>query len=164
MPRNSIALAEWGLSDAIVSQKLWFRRGEILFGKLRPYFHKVGVAVVDGVCSTDIVVLAPVAPAWFGVALEVVSSGSFIAFVTSFSDGTKMPRTRWEDMSRYGIAIPPIPIALRFTGIVLGITELISCNIRQSRALAATRDALLPRLLSGEIRVGEAERELEAVL
>ena len=164
MPRKSIALGEWGTSEDVVSQKLWFRRGEILFGKLRPYFHKVGITVVDGVCSTDIVVLAPVTAEWFGIALEVVSSDDFVAFVTASADGTKMPRTRWKDMARFEVPIPPLAVAARFTQIVSGITALIDCNIRQSRSLAAARDMLLPRLLSGELRVRQVERELEAVL
>ena len=33
------------------------RRSDFLFGKLRPYFHKVGIAPIDGICSTDIVAL-----------------------------------------------------------------------------------------------------------
>jgi len=37
-------------------------------------------------------------------------------------------------------------------------------NENQSRNLVATRDTLLPKLLSGEIRVGEAERIVEDVL
>ena len=54
MPRRSIALSEWESDTKLGSNKLEFKRGEILFGKLRPYFHKVGVAPLDGVCSTDI--------------------------------------------------------------------------------------------------------------
>jgi hypothetical protein len=33
--------------------------------------------------------------------------------------------------------------------------DLITCHVMQSHTLAAIRDALLPKLLSGEIRVGE---------
>ena len=54
MPKRCIALAEWGTSEALQSNKYEFRREDILFGKLRPYFHKVGVAPVDGVTSTSI--------------------------------------------------------------------------------------------------------------
>ena len=51
LPRKSIALADWGTASQVQSTKLAFKKGEILFGKIRPYFHKVGVAPVDGVCS-----------------------------------------------------------------------------------------------------------------
>ena len=59
MPRRCIALSDWGEADGLESNKFEFKKGEILFGKLRPYFHKVGIAPVDGVCSTDIVVVTP---------------------------------------------------------------------------------------------------------
>ncbi len=139
MPRKSISLGEWGTSDTVVSQKLWFRRGEILFGKLRPYFHKVGVAVVDGVCSTDIVVIAPLTPEWFGLTLETVSSDEFVSFVTASSDGTKMPRTRWDDMARYEIVIPPLTVARRFSELVVQSVERIASNVFESQNLAAMR-------------------------
>jgi type I restriction enzyme, S subunit len=60
MPRRSIALAAWGTSADATSGKSAFRRGDVLFGKLRPYFHKVGVAPADGICSTDVLVLRAV--------------------------------------------------------------------------------------------------------
>ena len=44
LPRKSIALSNWDSVDSINSAKLRFKKGEILFGKIRPYFHKVGVA------------------------------------------------------------------------------------------------------------------------
>ena len=69
MPKLCIALSEWDAADGLESNKFEFKRGEILFGKLRPYFHKVGVAPVDGVCSTDIVVVTPRTQEWFGFVL-----------------------------------------------------------------------------------------------
>ncbi|MYK81803.1 MAG: restriction endonuclease subunit S, partial [Gammaproteobacteria bacterium] len=53
MPRRSIALETWGFAGDVKSAKSRFEKGDILFGKLRPYFHKVGIAPVEGVCSTD---------------------------------------------------------------------------------------------------------------
>jgi type I restriction enzyme, S subunit len=42
IPRRSISLSEWGTAEQVTSSKHRFREGEILFGKIRPYFHKVG--------------------------------------------------------------------------------------------------------------------------
>ena len=64
MPRRSIALSEWEGASKISSNKSQFNKGEILFGKLRPYFHKVGAAPLDGICSTDILVIVPRAQNW----------------------------------------------------------------------------------------------------
>jgi type I restriction enzyme S subunit len=65
MPRRSIMLEDWAEAAGLASNKFGFERGEVLFGKLRPYFHKVGVAPIDGICSTDIVVVRPTRPEWF---------------------------------------------------------------------------------------------------
>ncbi len=163
MPKQCIALSEWGTADGLESNKFQFKKGEILFGKLRPYFHKVGVAPTDGVCSTDIVVVAPCSKEWLGVVLGHVSSGAFIEYTNAGSTGTKMPRTSWHDMARYPIALPPEPLAVTFTRLLQPSVERIVAGIHESHALATLRDTLLPKLISGELCVEDAERVLEGV-
>ncbi len=157
MPRRRIALSEWGMAGGLESNKFRFKKGEILFGKLRPYFHKVGVAPIDGVCSTDIVVVAPRSREWFGFVLGHVSSVAFVEYTNAGSTGTKMPRTSWGDMARYEVVLPPEPIVAALTDLVQPLVERAIAAIHESRTLAALRDALLPKLISGEIRVKDAE-------
>jgi type I restriction enzyme S subunit len=161
MPQRCIALAKWGYGDGLESNKFRFNRGEILFGKLRPYFHKVGVAPLDGVCSTDIVVIRPKAEPWFGFVLGHVSANEFVDYANAGSTGTKMPRTSWADMGRYEVVLPPEPVAEAFTGLVQPLIERIIAGIHESRTLAALRDALLPRLVSGKVRVKDAAKFVE---
>jgi type I restriction enzyme S subunit len=158
MPRRSIALSEWSTADGLESNKFEFNRGEILFGKLRPYFHKVGVAPVAGVCSTDIVVVAPREDAWFGFVLGHVSSDAFVEYTTSGSTGTKMPRTSWSEMGRYPTVLPPQDVATTFTSLLRPLIDRINSSIHESRTLAALRDTLLPKLISGELGLMDAER------
>jgi type I restriction enzyme S subunit len=160
MPRRNIALDNWGSSDGVTSNKFHFQRGELLFGKLRPYFHKVGAAATDGVCSTDILVLTPKEEHWFGIVLGYVSSDELVQYADAGSTGTKMPRTNWNDLARYEVVLPPEPIAKAFAYIARSIVNRISANIHHAHALAGLRDALLPRLLSGELRLKEAEKLL----
>jgi type I restriction enzyme S subunit len=162
MPKRCIALADWGVAEGLESNKFEFRRGEILFGKLRPYFHKVGVAPVDGVCSTDIVVIAPQEPHWYALVLELVSSDEFVEFTNAGSTGTKMPRTSWADMARYELVRPPSSIAKAFTDLMRPLVERIIVGIHESRSLAALRDALLPKLISGELRIKNAQTAVES--
>ena len=164
MPKQCIALSEWGTADGLESNKFQFKKGEILFGKLRPYFHKVGVAPTDGVCSTDIVVVAPRSKEWLGVVLGHVSSGAFVEYTNAGSTGTKMPRTSWHDMARYPIALPPEPLAVTFTRLLQPSVERIVAGIHESHALATLRDTLLPKLISGEIRVRTAMRHVEKAI
>ena len=158
MPKQSIALPDWDTGGEIQSNKFEFKRGEILFGKLRPYFHKVGVAPVNGVCSTDIVVVAPKSEAWFGPVLEHMSSSRFVEYTSAGSTGTKMPRTSWPEMARYELALPEESVAKSFTELVHPAIERIVESVYECRALAAIRDTLLPKLISGELRVKDAER------
>jgi len=164
MPKRCIALPDWGVAEGLESNKYEFKTGDILFGKLRPYFHKVGVAPVDGVCSTDIVVIAPQEPHWFAFVLGLVSSDEFVEYTNAGSTGTKMPRTSWTDMARYEIVRPPTPIAEAFTDWLRPSVERIIASIHESRTLAALHDALLPKLISGELRVKEAEKFIGRVL
>jgi type I restriction enzyme S subunit len=164
MPRRCIALDDWGTAADVSSGKSRFARGEILFGKLRPYFHKVGVALIDGVCSTDVIVAAPKKECWFGVLLGHLSSDEFIDYVDGASGGTRMPRTGWGDMARYQIVIPPEPIAASYSAWMRQVAEMLRIHAHESRSLAALRDALLPQLLSGEIRLREADRAVDDAL
>jgi type I restriction enzyme, S subunit len=157
MPQRSIALPEWGMAEEAESNKYAFYAGEFLFGKLRPYFHKVGIAPIDGVCSTDILVVVPRSPEWYGLTLATISDQAFVQYTTSLSAGTKMPRTNWHDMARYQIAIPPSQVAEAYNNIVIPMFEMIQSNVHESHTLVELRDTLLPKLLSGELRITDAE-------
>lgn len=161
MPRKSIELSEWGRAGDVTSNKFVFKKGEILFGKLRPYFHKVGVAPLDGVCSTDVLVVSPKSPEHFGLILGHVSTVDFVNFVDAASEGTKMPRTNWETMARFTIAIPDEKLSEAFTQKIMPMIKKIHANIFESHSQVSIRDALLPKLLSGELRVKQAEKAIE---
>ena len=163
MPKRCLALSDWGVADEVGSNKFRFERGNILFGKLRPYFHRVGIAPLEGVCSTDIVVVALAADCWFGLVLGHVSSDEFVDYTDTTSTGTRMPRTKWRDMARYTIALPTRGLAEAFTMQIQPWVKYIVSAIHESHALAALRDTLLPGLVSGEVRVGEIEELEESV-
>ena len=153
MPKRCIALSEWGNADGLASSKFRFERGDILFGKLRPYFHKVGVAPVDGVCSTDIVVVSPLSDHWFGFVLGHTSSAEFVDYTDATSTGTRMPRTKWTDMARYRVALPNDELARAFNEVAQQWIESMLSAIHESRTLATQRDTLLPKLVSGEVEL-----------
>ena len=161
MPRRSIALTEWENTVKVTSNKSAFEKGKFLFGKLRPYFHKVGIAPVSGICSTDIVVITPKTAEWSGYVLASVSSVEFVTYTDQTSTGTKMPRTSWATMSRYPLCLPAESVARAFQNAVQPILDRIVANIHGSCALAALRDTLLPKLISGVLRVRDTEKFVE---
>ena len=163
MPRRSIRLGDWGTAEDVGSQKSAMRRGDFLFGKLRPYFHKVGISPVNGICSTDIIVVRPKAPEWASFVLSLISSDDFVEHTNAGSSGTRMPRTSWGEMGRYEVVIPPVPVAAAFEAALNSMRDRIVAGVHEARNLAELRDALLPKLMSGEIRVGTIENQIEAV-
>lgn len=160
MPRGSIALTDWEGAGKVSSNKAAFATGDFLFGKLRPYFHKVGVAPISGICSTDIVIVRPKSAKWSGFVIACISDEDFVRYTDKTSTGTKMPRTSWSIMAKYPLVLPPASLAEAFNATVAPMLERIRANIHESRTLAQTRDLLLPRLMSGELRVAEVEAAL----
>ena len=152
MPRHRITLSEWVTADGLASAKLRFAKGDVLFGRLRPYFHKVGVAPVDGVCSTDIAVISPKQRNWFGFALGHASSSDFVNYTDAGSTGTKMPRTSWKEMSRYPLVHPTRSVASAHDQTIRPMVDLMIASVHEATRLTESRDLLLPRLVSGELR------------
>ena len=157
LPRKSIALSNWDSVDSINSAKLAFKKGEILFGKIRPYFHKVGVAPLDGICSSDTIVIRSKRNECFAMTLSYVSSEHFVEYATITSQGTKMPRADWKVLIKYPVVIPPEQITQCFSSFVQDVVDKIQNLIFQNRNLRQTRDLLLPKLISGEVDVSELD-------
>ena len=158
MPRGSVFLNSWTNAEhaGISSNKTRFRQGDLLFGKLRPYFKKVGVAPVAGVCSTDILVVRPRLQEFLPLITVVASSDALINSVSASATGTRMPRASWKDISKWPIpriADETLITLLQPANQLIAFSQALSFqNIR----LAELRDALLPELMSGRMRVDEA--------
>lgn len=154
MPRRSISLSEWGISDSVTSTKHAFIQGDILFGKIRPYFHKVGVAFIDGVASSDAIVIRPISESLHSLVLMTVSSDRFVAEASqTMKEGSKMPRADWKLMMKYPIALPPQALLEEFSNTITPIVQQLRTLALLNNKLRAARDLLLPRLMSGEVSV-----------
>jgi len=165
MPRRSIALDAWESAGKVTSGKLSFKAGEFLFGKLRPYFHKVGIAPVDGISSTDIVVCRGRSNLTGALALCVISSAEFVRYTDQASTGTKMPRTSWSIMREYKVVLPSSDGLMRaFEDFASPLMTKIVKNVLESRSLAEIRDVLLPKLISGEILLKDVQKKIEEAL
>ncbi len=79
-------------------------------------------------------------------------------------------RARWNQnhftlcatsLEHYRIAAPSLPVAWTFSDIAGPLFDAIRCNMNESRKLAQLRDYLLPKLLSGQVRVRDVERVTE---
>lgn len=154
IPRRSISLNEWGTVEEVTSSKSRFKAGEIIFGKIRPYFHKVGVAFVEGVASSDSIVVRPVSQTLQGLVLMTMSSDEFVAVTAQqMKEGSKMPRADWKQMQAYVVPLPPSGLLSNFDGVIQPIIEQLKFISFANQKLCTARNLLLPRLISGELTV-----------
>jgi type I restriction enzyme S subunit len=154
IPRRSITLQEWGKASDVESSKFAFNSGDVLFGKIRPYFHKVVFAITDGITSSDAIVIRPNENWLYEYVLFLISSDLFVALASkTVREGSKMPRADWKFLSSYLFALPPQEIVFAFTDTTSGIIAQLKVLALQNRHLAKARDLLLPRLMNGEIAV-----------
>jgi len=156
IPRQSVALQKWGRVTDVKSKKWSFVEGDILFGKLRPYFHKVVETPLSGVCSTDAIVIRP-RERYREYALLTAASPEFVGHATATAGGTDRPRAKWSDLAAFEILLPPDALLGQLSSVVRPKIDLILNLVRQNRNLREARDLLLPKLVSGEIDVSNLD-------
>jgi len=140
-------------SDSLSST---FEPGDVLFGKLRPYLAKAWVAEFAGRCTTEALVMQPVAvEARF--LRYVFLCPDFIDLVDASTFGSKMPRADWDFIGNIKIPLPP---ATEQRAIVEHITEetarldaLRAATERSIALLKERRAALISAAVTGQIDV-----------
>jgi type I restriction enzyme S subunit len=78
--------------------------------------------------------------------------------INGMDSGSAIPSTSREDFYSLPVLAAPIEVQQRFVELLEPIWTRQQENDRESHVLAALRDALLPKLISGELRVKDAER------
>ena len=131
-----------------------FRRGDILISNIRPYFKKIWYASTGGTCSTDVIVLRAKDHTASPYFYSCLRQDSFFSYVMAGAKGTKMPRgdKQWIMKFPIGSACPKAELKAMTNALAK-----VSTNNQESRSLVSLRDALLPKLMSGEIDVSEVD-------
>jgi len=112
-----------GEPSQVRSTKAVFRKGDLLYGKLRPYLNKVWLAEFDGVCSTDILVFSHLENVNHAFLKYRLLSQDFVKFAQSRVRGMQHPRVSFKSISDFPIDLPPLNEQKR---IVARIEELLS--------------------------------------
>lgn len=91
------------------------------------------------------------------------STPAFVAHTYAHSSGTTVLHLAKEAIPSFMFARPPVALVEQFDALAGMALHRIQTIADESRALADLRDALLPKLISGELRVKDAERFVGAV-
>ncbi len=148
-----------------------FTNGDTLVARITPCLENGKTAYVDflrdnevGWGSTEYIVLKPKPPLPDQFAYCLARSAKFREFAIQNMSGTSgRQRVPVAALEGFLMVAPPVQLAEQFGDAARLLFERASRAGRESRTLAALRDTLLPKLISGEIRVGDAEMALESV-
>jgi type I restriction enzyme S subunit len=160
---KSLLLSESRPGEEAQSSLTRFYRGDVLFGAMRPYFHKVCIAPFDGTTRTTAFVLVPRRAESAAFCTLLMHHSDTVEYATRHSTGSTIPYAVWDgSLSRMPIARPPADVQRAFGELMRPTLDRIPRWYFEDRTLAALRDTLLPKLISGEIRVRDAEKIVEA--
>jgi restriction endonuclease S subunit len=141
-------VTRWGTVGDVTSQVTPFNDDDVLFGRLRPYLHKVATPGFSGVCSPEILVLRATDRCLPRYLQFVCSLDSTIGRCVEMSAGTRMPRTSSADLATLPMKLPPLSVQKRIVDLVASVDAYIESLQQQVDAARTARNAVLHDLLS----------------
>jgi len=144
-----------------------FKKGDVLFGKLRPYLAKCIIADFDGRCTSELLVLRTTSYILPEYLCFLMLSPKFIDVVNSSTYGAKMPRASWDFIGNLQIPLPSIKeqeeIVEYLTEFMSRIDDLISDINTQIQKLKEYRQSLISEAVTGKIDVRVFENKDEVI-
>lgn len=151
-------LLGYGNSYEVRSTKTKFYKGDLFYGKLRPYLNKVLVADFDGVCSTDILVF----PKNSYISNKYLSfrflCGDFVRFANQNVSGVQHPRVNFAILSQFVIPLPPLPEQHRIIAKVEELFTKLDAGVKSlqttKKLLKRYRQSVLKAAVEGKLTEG----------
>ena len=141
-----------GLSNETVALKVKFEKGDLLYGKLRPYLNKVFISDISGVGSTEFIVLKQNEfTNWIYLNFQLKR---FLDYTKSMTAGTQHPRASWKDIKHYLVGIPKDNQEReQITKKLLSLEQHKTTNNNKIAVLERLKKSLMQNLLTGRVRV-----------
>ncbi len=160
---NKLRLNSIGDSSSVASNKYRFKAGDILFGKLRPYFRKVVLAKFDGICSTDIWVVKPKGETDNVFLFYFFANTALVDISYSSSSGTRMPRADWTFLSETSWNLPPLPEQKAIAEVLSSLDDKIDLLHRQNKTLEDMAQTLFRQWFVEQADAGWEEQPLDKI-
>ena len=106
--------------------------------------------------STGLAVLSP-REVGFAFLYECTRRPEFTAYLENVAEGSAYPAVRGDRFSGAPVPLSEDSVGAEFESVAAPLREYVHSLGTENRTLAATRDALLPQLMSGKLRVRDAE-------
>ena len=144
--------------ESVSGELIEFKKGDVVFNKLRPYLAKVFFAREAGLCTSEMLILRPktniINPEYL---FYFMLADRTISEINNSTYGVKMPRTNWEFVGSIYIDIPSLQeqqnIVVKVGGLLSKIDDSINELQRSTELLTEYRSALISNVISGKVEV-----------
>lgn len=151
LPKKSLTYTDFNNIELAESSLVAFSENDIVFGAMRPYFHKVVVARDPGLTRSTCFVINTLKQSMWSYAVMLLFDAETIKYATKISVGTTMPYVRWKDFISMPILIPHENVTKDFNRIICPIIDRLKKISKQNIYLKQARNRLLPKLMNGEL-------------
>lgn len=158
---SRIRIYSWGHENEIVSSKSKFEKGEILYGKLRPYLDKAAIAHFDGICSTDILVFTGKNGVENEFLIHFFHTEKLVDYAKSTTTGVQHPRTSWNTLRKLKLVLPEKNERTEIIRSLNSVEDKVEILEKKKQTLTFLFKTLLHELMTGQRRVHELEFEKE---
>lgn len=152
-----------GHSTDVTSNKFCFKKNDVLFGKLRPYFRKVVKPNFEGICSTDIWVFRANDGYSQDFLFYFLANWDFVDTSSGGEGGTRMPRADWNFLSQTKWMVPPLQEQRAIAGVLSSLDDKIDLLHRQNKTLEAMAEMLFRQWFVEEPDAGWKGKPLSSI-
>ena len=147
MPSSSISIDRINSSDMFATNLYQMDEGDLLFGSIRPYLQKAGIAPCNGVVAGTVHCFQVNSDQDYNFALFTLCSRNVFDYAIKASKGTKMPVISTEDLLAY-----KVPYSKKIAGYfnAFSVKDIVCKNVKEIHKLTKLRDWLLPMLMNGQ--------------
>lgn len=138
--------------DNVISGKNWFKSGDILYSKIRPYLNKVAIADRDGLCSADMYVIQPITGESNAVFLQMLLMGrDFLAYAETCSNRANIPKLNRKQVESYRFYCPSLEAQKEFAERVAEIEKTDAPFAAAAKSSSDLFASLQNRAFRGEL-------------
>ena len=157
----------YSFADAPSRARRVLQEGDCIVGTVRPgnrSFGFIATAQNHLIGSTGFAVLSPKQHWMTAFTYLCATRDESIDRLASLADGGAYPAVRPDVVASTPCTLPPDEVMKVFDGAARPLLDAIGANSEQAQTLSTLRDTLLPRLISGQLRLPEAEAATEAAV
>ncbi|MEK5272433.1 restriction endonuclease subunit S [Aeribacillus sp. FSL K6-8394] len=144
--------------EEIKSSKYVINNHMVLVSKLNPSTKRIWKPITqtnNAICSTEFIVYMAKKENILSYVFEFLNNEKFQGILTANATGSTGSRQRVKpkETLNYKVVLPPLKLMRQFSKIIEPMHLKIGSNMIENQKLKGLRDILLPKLMSGEIRV-----------